>query len=488
MIPAITACLMLFTPSLFGADAERSPGTVAVFSFPQAGLQFTALSQKAADTVSDTFDRLGRFIPVDEGRVQKALADIPENPDERSLAKAAEQVNADLCAVVVLSQLGNNVIATLTIIPVTDRYPAMRQSFSVRSRVLMNIPLKLAREVALIHRNLPVKAEILEKRSDGMFLLGAGQWHGLSPGKYRTTSGETIAVRNTGRLQSLAALPPSLGNARQLIISTYPSVRGILREIDDRINYNTNYKYSLSNAGTEGVDPEKKFLGGICLINPGANLLIPGYGAYLSTAYLGFKSTTPSIPGIVFSSLLLVTHFILPEAMTKFKINFFPGVMDDDKTVTMNNLQIFLWSTIPLTISVAFLDQLAHQFTTNSVLPPFFVTGNEAALVLSMVIPGGGMFYKGHRIPGWGFYLSEMFLAGFCIYTKDEKKKVMWGGIALGGVKLIELVASFFSPPSYTFYNIEKEGRIQPASLSFRVQPDGSGEPVYGLGMSFSFQ
>ena len=98
------------------------------------------------------------------------------------------------------------------------------------------------------------------------------------------------------------------------------------------------------------------------------------------------------------------------------------------------------------------------------------------------------MFYKGHRFPGWSFYLSEMFLAGFCIYTKDEKKKVMWGGIALGGVKLIELVSSFFSPPSFTFYNIEKEGRIQPASLSFHVLPDGSGEPVYGLGMSFSFQ
>ncbi|MBN2159054.1 MAG: hypothetical protein JW807_06635 [Spirochaetes bacterium] len=485
---ASIAFIFCISPQLLAADTDRLSGTIAIFSFPQAGIQFTALSQKAADTIADTFDRLGRFMPVEAGRIQRALADVPEKPDEASLLKAAERLNADLFAMVVLSQLGNSIVGTITIVPISERYKNLRQTFSVRSLVLMNVPLKLAREVALLHRKLPVEADILERRSDGTFLLGAGQWQGLRPGKYRTTSGEAVIIRNTSRLHSIVELPPVLSRAGQISIREFPAVRGILREIDDRIEYNTNYKYSLANAGTQGVDPEKKFMGGICLINPGANFCIPGYGSFLSTAYLGFRNTSPSIPGVVFSSLLLVTHFILPEAMTKFKINFFPGVMDDDKTADMNNLQIFLWSTVPLTVSVAFLDQLAHQFTINSVLPPFFMTKNEAALVLSMVIPGGGMFYKGHRIPGWGFYLSDMFLAGFCVYTKDDKKKVMWGGIALGGVKLVELLSSFFSPPSFKFYNKEKEGRIRPASLSFQVHPDGSGEPVYGLGMSFSFQ
>jgi hypothetical protein len=112
---------------------------------------------------------------------------------------------------------------------------------------------------------------------------------------------------------------------------------------------------------------------------------------------------------------------------------------------------------------------------------------NETALVLSMIIPGGGMFYKGWRTPGWSFYLSEMFLAGFCIYTKDEKKKVMYGGIALGGVKLIELVTAFFCKPSFGFFNIEKEGNIQQASLSMDIRQSEVGDMVYNVGLAFKF-
>jgi len=161
--------------------------------------------------------------------------------------------------------------------------------------------------------------------------------------------------------------------------------------------------------------------------------------------------------------------------------------MDSDKTRKINNLQIFCWATVPLTVSVAFLDQLAHQFTINSVLPPFFMKRNETALALSIFIPGGGMFYKGHRLPGWSFYLSEMFLAGFCVYTKDDRKKVMWGGIALGGVKLIEFITVYFCPPSFSFFKFEKEGKINPASLSMKIDPTESGDLVYKIGLTCSY-
>ncbi len=483
----IILLLFLFLPggSLF-AERLAVPGTIAVFPIQNSGIQFNALSEKSAESIVDTFDRLGRFLPVESGRVEKAMEAIPRGSGEEALLKAAQQLNADLYAVVSVAVDGTTIIGNVAIRSVSDRYKKLEQNITVRSKVLVNIPLKLAREIALLHKDMPVEALIVEKR-DGRCLLSAGQWHGLSPGRYRTTRGETINIRNTGRYQSLATLPESLLHVPLVTIAAYPPHRALVRELDERIEYNTNSKYSLTATGTRVEDPEKKFALGMCLINPGANACLPGYGSYLSASYMGFKNTTPSVGGIVFSTLLIVTHFILPEAMTKFKINFVPGIMDSDKTVRMNNLQIFCWATVPLTVSVAFLDQLAYQFKTNSVLPPFFMNKNETALVLSLFIPGGGMFYKGYRLPGWGFHLSELFLAGFCVYTREDKKKVLYGGIALGGVKLIELITAYFCPPAYSFFKFEKEGRINQASLSMKIDPTETGDLIYKLGLSCNF-
>jgi hypothetical protein len=482
--------LLILPASLHAAEKDTGRPTIAVFMLQNSGvLQYNALSQKSVQLVMDTFDRLGRFQPIDAALVQKAMENIPEgSASEQVLLKTAEQLNADLYALVTVSVMGNYIVGTLAINPVSQFYKDMKKGITVRSMVLMNIPLKLAREVALLHKKLPVHTQVLEKR-DGLYLLNAGQWNGLAPGRYRTDRGPSITIHNTGRYQSLASIPASLLKVKRFAIMQYPSVKGALEELDDRIDYNTNYKYSIATAaGGQGLDPEKKFTQSMCLINLGANACLPGYGSFLSTSYLGFKKTTPSIPGIVFTSLLIVTHLILPECMTKFKINFFPGVMDKDKTVDMNNLQIFLWSTLPLTVSVAFMDQLAYQLTANNVLPPFFIKKDETALILSIFIPGGGMFYKGYRIPGWGFHLSEMFLAGFCVYTKNEKKKVVWGGITLGGVKLIEMMTAFLCKPAYKFFNLEKEGQIQQTSLSMDVHPTETGDMIYRLGLSYHFR
>jgi len=487
---AALACLFL-PAALNAAENDTGRPTIAVFMVQDsAGLQFSALSQKSVQLVMDTFERLGRIQPVDAALVHKAMENIPEgSANEQVILKAAEQLNADLYALVSVSAAGNYIVGTLAINPVSQYYRNMnmKKSIMVRSMVLMNVPLKLAREVALLHRDFLVQTQVLEKR-DGLYLLNVGQWNGLAPGRYRTDRGASIIIHNTGRYQSLASLPASLPKAMRFAILQYPSISGIVEELDDRIDYNTNYRYSIASAaGGEGQEPEKKFTESMCLINLGANACLPGYGSFLSTSYLGFKKTTPSIPGIVFTSLLIVTHFILPECMTKFKINFFPGVMDKDKTSDMNHLQIFLWSTLPLTVSVAFMDQLAYQLTTNNVLPPFFMKKDETALMLSIFIPGGGMFYKGYRLPGWGFHLSEMFLAGFCVYTKNEKKKVVWGGITLGGVKVIELMTAFFCKPAYKFFNLEKEGQIERASLSMDIHPSETGNLIYCLGLSYNY-
>ncbi len=483
----ILLALLLFLPG-GGLFAERIavPGTIAVCPVQDSGLQLNALSRKSADSVRDVFDRLGRFLPVDGDRVQSAMDAMPQGSGDEALIKAARELGADLYAVISVSLESGTVIGTIAIRPVSPSYGRLQQDITVRSKVLMNIPLKLARETALLHKDMAIEAHVVETR-EGLSILDAGQWHGLAPGRYRTGSGATIDIRNTGRHRSLATLPKGMSPSFPITIKVYPPYRAVVRELTKQIDYNTNAKYSLAATGVQGQDPEKKFTLGMCLVNPGANACLPGYGSYLSTSYLGFKNTSPSIGGIVFSSLLIVTHFILPEAMTKFKINFVPGIMDSDKTEAMNNLQIFCWATVPLTVSVAYLDQLAYQFKVNSALPPFFMNRNETALALSLFIPGGGMFYKGYRLPGWGFYLSEMFLAGFCVNTKNDKKKVLYGGIALGGLKVIELITAYFSPPAFSFFKFEQEGRINQASLSMKIDSTETGDLVYKLGISCNF-
>jgi hypothetical protein len=466
------------------AGPEYTGNTIAVFAVPQAGLQLNALVRVSSREVRDAFNRLGRFMPVEETRQRKAL-DETEGPETDRYRKAAEKLGAACYAVVDAEVKGNTVYGSVTVTPLSERWGFMKQSIFVRSMISLNIPLKLAREVVLLHKKLPLEAGVREG-TGGFHILGAGQWQGLSPGTYRTVGGEEIIVQTCGRYQSAAVLPESMRAPGRVTIAAYPRLGPVLDEIDGEIEYNTCYKYGLASIN-RGLNPEKRFVDALCIINPGANLILPGYGAFLATSYIGFKKTEPSIPGVIASSVLVIAHFTIPELMGKFKINFFPGVMDRDKTSDLNNLQIFCWASLPLTVSASFLDQIAYQCEKGDVLPPFFITKNEAALALSAMIPGGGMFYKGYRLAGWSFYLSEMFLAGFCVYLKDRRKAVTCGGIALGGAKLIELIASFFSRPSYGFYRLEKEGRIESASLSMDVRGIGTGEIIYGIGLSLRF-
>ena len=491
-LPWLSIAPLLFL--LWAADAlpaetfNGGKGNIAVFSLPQTNLQLTALSNKSDEAVSDAFRQLGRFLPVDSARLQQALAAIPEKEQGDHYRKAAEALSVDIYAVSSITMAGNDIIGTLTIVPLTGRYQRLKKTLYLRCRIPLNMPLKLAREIAQLHADLPIEADIIEKREGRLRLINAGQWHGLSSGAVRISGGETVIVKTVGRYQSLVELPPSMTEARSITIPAYPPIQKIIGDIEERIDFNTNYKYGLANTGIKGIDPEKKFAQGMCLVNPGANACLPGYGSYLATSYMGFKKTAPSVPGILASTLLIVTHFILPEAMGKFKINFFPGVMDSDKTRQLSNLQIFSWATLPLTVSAAYLDQLSYQFTSNSILPPFFMNRNETALVLSAFIPGGGYFYKGYRMPGWSFYLSELFLAGLCVYKKDDKKYLLYGGIALGGVKLVELISVFFCTSSYSFHNIEREGPLQPGSLSFSIDPTQGGGLVYHAGYSMRFR
>jgi hypothetical protein len=273
-------------------------------------------------------------------------------------------------------------------------------------------------------------------------------------------------------------------------LMSYPDSQKIVKQLNGELEHTIDYKYGLHNTLLKGADVEKKYLEGVCVINPGANACIPGYGAHLATRYLGFQDVSPSIPGIVVTCALFLTHLTLTESMTAFQTNFFPGIKDSDKTWGIYNLQIFLWSTLPVTATIGFLDQLAHQFKATEHLPPYFENRDVAALCMSAFIPGGGLFFKGYRLAGWAYYFAEMALLGYGTYVYDQKNRnnnYMYAFIAVGVVKLAEIFNAYFIKSSYAFYNNEKNRGTDRNPVSFNITPPAGNGLALGFSVSYGF-
>jgi hypothetical protein len=186
----------------------------------------------------------------------------------------------------------------------------------------------------------------------------------------------------------------------------------------------------------------------------GASACLPGYGGFLSTEYMGIEKGVVDYEGIIITSALMITHLGLVPFMTDFKVNFFPWVKDNDRTRQMKRLNYFMWGTIPLTFTASFFSQLSYNYTEKNILPPQFENSNRSAAILSIFVPGGGMFYKGYRLTGWTIYLSEMTIAGFSVYTDDKKnRKILLGSLA--ALKCIEIAASYIITPAYPFFQKE---------------------------------
>jgi hypothetical protein len=357
---------------------------------------------------------------------------------------------------------------------------------TVSSLITSNIPVKTAREIACLHRDLPLRVRVL-KEVDGLHLVNAGQWHGLVPGTVKTVSGETVKIMRTSRYRSMARFTRPHAEGDVLVLSVYPDYKRLVRDMEKEIDFYANYKYALNESELKGDNPEKRFIKGICIINIGASLVVPGYGAYLATGYMGVKEGKADVAGIVVSAALILTHYTLTECMTGFKSNFFPWIRDNDKTVQVQNLQIFLWSTLLTTFTVSFLDQLAYQYRQTQHLPPFFLKRDLAAAALSLFVPGGGLFYKGYRIAGWCFYTAEMALAGYGSYSWGRGQGYLYVFSAMALVKLADIICAYLITPSYPVYRIEQERQPARTTFSFNVFPSEDGGRIYRLGLVRTF-
>jgi hypothetical protein len=487
IIPVTIICFALLN---YAVMKPARAGGVVVFGTPVDNPTIMALTSESILSSYKTFNRLGRFMPVESNRLESA---IKKTFDEKQTfdvyyEKTARGVNADIYVLISINQSVKTTFAEIKIIPINPSYRPVQRYIRLKSRIMRNIPMKISREIAYIHQGLPVSAEITKSIGGRTYSINAGSWSGLSSDKkIKTVEGEGMDLIHNGAYESIVTIHgPEKKSGDKISIGIYPDSKTIINEIEERITDNTENLYGIS-LQIKGGDPRKKYIQGLCIINPGGNLCLPGYGAFLSTGYLGFENAKPDIPGIALSASNILLHMTIPQMMTGFKSNFFPWIKDRDKSVNNQNLQIFLWASLPLTFSAAYLDQLAVQFSTAERLPPFFKDRDCMAAALSVFIPGGGMFYKGYRMAGWSYYFAGMGLAGYGIYNIDNGKSGRYALIALGIVKCAELISVFLIEPSYRFFNMEMERESKDASLSVGLNRFNDRENIYSMSVGYSF-
>ena len=461
-------------------SAGISPARVAVIADPQASPPLAALAGESLSRINRTFNALGRLLPEEGNRIGWALSSVGADgasPD-RHLA-AAKLLGADLLVTISFTAAPRVNYADLRVRAINPEFSSMERSVRVRSRVLQNIPLKLAREIAFLHRGVPVRARVMGRTGDGLLVINAGEWNGLAPGKISTSRG-TADIRQTGMYHSLIGA----AGAKEGDTLSIPAGSGcdtIVRELEERLEKNSFRTYGLPFTLLKNQDDERRFVTGTCIVNPGGNLCLGGYGAFLSTGYLGFQDPSPATGGIIASSAAYAVQLALVPAMSRFKANFFPWERDSDKPARLQDLHMFLWCTIPLTFSAGFFDQLAYQYHKSEHLPPFFLYRDNMAAILSIMVPGGGLFYKGHRVAGWSYYFAEMGLAGYAIYNWDNGSRGKYALGALGVIKTVELLHAYFMPAGFRFFNMEMEREIREVSLNFEMRPNGRDEAVWDL-------
>ena len=145
------------------ADAAQSPGDVVIAGEPRGNEALAACTAEAVAEIAQAFERCGRFIPVDNTVLQRAAAALGANAAGRqvTVVDATAALKARLCVIVAVSQAGNVYTGEATIIPFAAEDRAMKRTITVRSGIMMNIPLKLAMSIASLHAGLPIRAEIV---------------------------------------------------------------------------------------------------------------------------------------------------------------------------------------------------------------------------------------------------------------------------------------------------------------------------------------
>lgn len=467
---------IIMTVSLQGAlsAAPEDLTDVAIFPVFTGEMQHDEILKTCEYMAGEAFLASARFYPLPHNKSEDYLKKSDGSDRGELYRKAASAAGAELLCVLDLSVENGLLKLSIKIEPLEESFSSIRSERALLARIPANIAAKGAREIALLMKSEKLKCRVTGE-SGGLFRVSAGQWHGLTAGRYRTSAGEVNVSGVERFFSSVSGLKAEIGDLVEFDI--YPDPEIFIERLNREIDENSARFYGTDPSLNKRRGSAKESIIGTCVVNQGASFCLPGYGSFLSLEYMGIEKGEPDMFGVFVTGGLTALHLTLPSMMNSFDINFFPWVMDDDKGKDDRRLQVFLWASLPLTFSVSFYNQLAYNYHRRSLLPPLFQDHDTTAAVLSFFIPGGGMFYKGYRLEGWCFYLSEMSMAGYAVYQWDrDSGKAAAGGLVL--LKAVEVVASYAATPSYRVFRneISSGGSYPDFSIGLNNGVNGSGE------------
>lgn len=483
IIPIMLLAIIVLSlaPSHGQEDTLTPLSKAAIFTDTTGDMEMDTLAELAAHEVAMVFHRCGRLYPLDQTAAAEALKQLPEQPTLDQYKKAAAGLGCDLLVLISVRRSPAGIAAFMKSVSLSSTYAPMARDISFNSKVPMIVPLKLAREAAHLHANIPLETKILSSKG-GACLINAGQWHGLKAGTYHTLKGKKITVTTTGRFTSMAQLPAGAAPGDVLTLDVFPDTAGEAAVMSEAMREVIHRRYSLQ-PGQGSL--EDRFMTALFFNNLTVGVLVPGYGSYLSASGM-MNEDHPGYGGIALTFCLMFTQLTLTENLTGYETNFFPWNQDSDKTDAMERLHIFLWATIPATVTASFMDQLANLLAASANTPPFFMTGDQAAAALSLFFPGAGLFYKGYRVLGWGYYFTEMALAGCGSYYWGRGQSYLYLFAALGAVKIIEIIHAYFADFSYDYCRREMDRPAPSYTLTLGMVPV-NGRPVYQVGIAMTF-
>lgn len=448
------AALIMVPLHSMSQDAQSSHPKVLIVYDTSTSPFLTAMAEDSARALSKIFNQLGRFLPVEQSEIDSARKKLLLNQKtEQSIVDFASACGADMYVSLSFVQYAKTFSADIKIRAIRDEWKYLEKSRRVQSKIPKNIPALISQEIAFFHKNIPIAAKVIDVPEKGYARISAGEWNGISQSALKSNKG-IIQIIQTAKYQSLIKTD-NLKVGEVFTLYAYPNTSAVIRDLDDIILKNTIKTYAISEKQLKNDNDELRCISTTCVINPGGNFCLGGYGAFLSTHYLGFQNPAPAIDGIIISSFLYASQLLLIPGSSLFQANFFPWVCDTDKTKREQNLHIFLWATIPLTFSAAFFDQLAYQCHRSEVLPPFFQYRDNTAAFLSAIIPGGGFFFKGYRYTGWAYFLSEITLGSYTAYYWDDERNRKYYLIGIAAIKALEIFHAYFIQPSYAFFTSE---------------------------------
>jgi len=480
--------LFIFSGNPLGAEeTDVVRGSAVVVPVFQGSVQLNAMLNKSRISINKVMNRLGRFLPVELNRLESAVNDAGVMKTVGDYDRLASRLDVSLYILLSAYRRGRTIYVQMKVVPLDKAFGHLRKNILIKSYNPTMVPTKCARQAAVLHRDLSLRVKV-ESCSAHTCRINAGQWHGVTEGELRSAEGISLKILSVERYRSTVAKTGRISPGMILTGNIKVNEEPLVRELETLLERQIIHRYGAENTLMKGNDPEKRMLEGACIINPGANFCLPGYGAHLATSYLGFKDLKPHVPGVAATATLMVMHFTLTEMLTGFKSNFAPWVQDGDKSNGMKNLHVFLWASLPLTMTAGWLDQLAFQYRKSNTLPPYFNDHDRAAAAMSFFCPGAGHFYKGYSLTGWGYYGFEMTLASLTAWYGGKKGKTwiyLLGG--LGSLKVLEMIHAYLAAPDFPVYRYEKELPKEHAVFSFMMRPSETGDPVFAGALTFSF-